>query len=118
MKLIWFDHQHLVDGYLTLISNGNLVELRCHWPFDLEDDEWIDIENKYDTDDYMRAVEDALTKGKGKVVGIEDGFLEVTSSESGFILEFSGPQQGWSAKSLRLLIRRPLRDLLSQRDDV
>jgi hypothetical protein len=88
--------------------------LRCHWPFDAGYDEWIDIANDYHAARYSRAISDAIACGEGAVRGVAGGFLEVKVSAGGFTIEFSRPVSGWSASSLRLVIGRPVGDLLPQ----
>lgn len=104
--------RHPAGGHVELVSGGGLVSLRCHWPFDAGNDEWIDIENTYHVPNYLRAVDDAMTSGSGLAHGITGGLIRVTSLDDGFFLEFSRPQSGWSASSLRLRVTRPVGDLL------
>ncbi len=91
------------------------VALRCHWPVDLEADEWIDIQNRFAIAGYLRAVDDAMSTGSGEAKGLTGGFLRITSTAGGFAIEFSRPEGGWSASSLRLHVRRPMAELLPQR---
>lgn len=104
--------RHPAGGHFEIVSGGGLVALRCHWPFDSDHDEWIDIENTYHAPNYLRAVDDAMTSGNGLAHGVTGGLMRVTSLDNGFFLEFSRPQSGWSASSLRLHVRRPIADLL------
>jgi len=57
-----------------------------------------------------------MSTGNGEAQGISGGYLRVISIADGFIIEFSRPQDGWSASALRLRIRRPTSDLLPRRD--
>jgi hypothetical protein len=107
--------RHPAGGYFEFIIIEDTVALRCHWPGDLADDEWIDIQNHYNLASYLQAVDDAISTGNGEVQGIADGYLRFTSMVDGFAIEFSRPQDGWSAISLRLLVRRPIIELLPQR---
>jgi hypothetical protein len=102
---------HPAGGYLEFIIIADTIALRCHWPVDLADDEWIDIQNHYNLRSYLRAVDDAISTGNGEARGITGGYLRFTSIVDGFAIEFSRPQDGWSAISLRLLARRPIIDL-------
>jgi hypothetical protein len=111
--MIW---PHPAGGYFEFVIIGNSVALRCHWPVDLADDEWIDIENHYDVAGYLQAVDDAISTGDGKARGIDGGYLRITSVVDGFAIEFSRPQSGWSARSLRLRIGRPIAELLPRPD--
>jgi hypothetical protein len=61
---------------------------------------------------YLRAVKDAMTSGTGLAHGIAGGLMRITALDDGFFLEFSRPQSGWSANSLRLHVRHPIGDLL------
>jgi hypothetical protein len=88
------------------------VALCCHWPFDLEDDQWIDIKNHFGISNYRLAVDKAMADGDGEASGIAGGFLRIRSLNDGFNIEFSRPQVGWSAASLQLHVRRPIGDLL------
>lgn len=108
---------HPAEGYIELAIEGDLVALCCHWPFDLEDDQWIDIKNRYRVADYLRAVDHAMAYGYGEVPGIAGGFLRIRSLGDGFDIEFSRPQAGWSASSLQLRVRRPVSELLLQHSD-
>ena len=103
---------HPAGGYFEFVASNDLVALRCHWPVDLMADEWIDIQNEYRILGYLQAVDDSMSTGKGEAQGISGGYLRVISIADGFIIEFSRPQDGWSASSLRLHIRRPISDLL------
>jgi hypothetical protein len=106
---------HTTEGYLELNIEGDLVALCCHWPFDLEDDQWINIKNNFHVADYLLAVDSAMADGYGEAPGITGGFLRIKSLSYGFDIEFSRPQAGWSASSLQLRVGRPVRELLLQR---
>ena len=103
---------HPAGGYLKLTNESDLVALSCHWPFDLDDDQWIDINNRFRITDYLLAVDNAMADGNGEAQGIVGGFLKIRSLDDGFVIAFSRPQAGWSASSLELRIRRPIRDLV------
>ena len=103
---------HPAGGYFELRIEEDLVVMDCHWPFDLNRDEWIDIQNRYRMPNYRRAVSDAMENGSGEVQGIAGGTLQITSLDDGFAIEFSRPQHGWSASSLELHVKRPVSDLL------
>jgi hypothetical protein len=103
---------HQADGYVEFVASNDVVALRCHWPADLKADDWIDIQNHYPILGYQQAVNDSMSTGNGETQGISGGYLRVTSISDGFIIEFSRSQDGWSASSLRLHIRRPISDLL------
>lgn len=105
---------HPAGGYLEFITIENTVMLRCHWPVDLADDEWIDIQNHYNLASYLRAINDAISTGNGETQGITGGYLRLTSITDGYAIEFSRPLDGWSALSLRLHVRRPITELLPQ----
>lgn len=107
---------HPAGGYFEFVASDEVVALRCHWPADLQADDWIDIQNDYHMLSYLRAVDDSMVTGNGEAHGITGGYLRVSSISDGFILEFSRPQDGWSASSLRLHIRRPISDLLPRRN--
>jgi hypothetical protein len=105
-----------VQGYFELAAEAGLIMLRCNWPFDLDADEWIYIQNRYAAADYARAVADAARSSArtGRAEGINGGFLEFTRLNSGFLIEFSRPQSGWRTCSLQLHIRRPVGELAPQ----
>jgi hypothetical protein len=103
---------HPAGGYLKLAIENDLVVLCCHWPFDLEDDQWIDIKNRFHTSNYLLAVDNAMADGYGEAPGIAGGFLQIRSLGDVFDMEFSRPQTGWSASSLQLRVRRPIGELL------
>ena len=103
---------HPAGGYFEFVASDDVVALRCHWPVDLNADEWVDIKNAYHIRSYLQAVDDSMSTGNGEAQGISGGYLRVSSIDDGFILEFSRPQDGWSASSLRLHIQRPISDLL------
>jgi hypothetical protein len=109
---------HPAGGYFEFVASDDVVALRCHWPVDLEADDWIDIQNDYHIRSYLQAVDDSMSTGNGEAQGILGGYLRVSSTADGFIIEFSRPQDGWSASSLRLRIRRPITDLLLKRDSL
>ena len=52
----------------------------------------------------------------GSRLGPTGGYLRMISIVGGFVIEFSRPQDGWSACSLRLHVKRPIAELLPQRD--
>lgn len=108
---------HPAGGYLKLTSESDLVALTCHWPFDLKYDQWIDINNSFRMGDYLLAVDSAMADGNGEVQGIGGGFLRFRSLDDGFVIAFSRPHVGWSASSLELRIRRPIRDLVLPQSD-
>ncbi len=103
--------RHPAGGYLELMVLGDIVTLRCHWPADLEHDEWIDIQNDYSSVSYRRAVDDAVSTGSGEAKGVAGGLLKITSVSGGFAIEFSRPHDGWRATSLRLHVKRAISDL-------
>lgn len=105
-------HHHPSGGCVEFVASNGVVTLNCIWPADLKADEWIYIQNHYHIHDYLQAVEDSMSSGHGEAHGISGGHLRVLSTTDGFIIEFSRPQGGWSASSLRLHIRRPISDLL------
>ena len=104
--------RHPAGGYLEFIITETMVALRCHWPIDLTDDEWVDIQNNYSIAGYLQAVDDAVSTGMGQAQGITGGYLRIISVADGFVIEFSRPQYGWTASSLRLHVRRPIAELL------
>jgi hypothetical protein len=85
--------------------------LRCHWPVDLEDDEWVDIQNRYSMSSYVQAVSNAMATGNGEAPGVTGGFLRIKSLADGFNIEFSRPETGWFATSLQLHVKRPIGEL-------
>jgi hypothetical protein len=103
--------RHPAGGYLELMVLGDIVTLRCHWPADLEHDEWIDIQNDYSSVSYLRAVDDAVSTGSGEAKGVAGGLLKITSMSGGFAIEISRPHDGWKATSLRLHVKRAISDL-------
>jgi hypothetical protein len=108
--------EYSLQGYFELTAEGEVVALRCSWPFDFNADEWIDIRNRYYAVDYSKAVSDAAARGvgTGKAHGITGGFLEITGADGGFFIEFSRPQSGWCASSLQLHVGRPVGELSLQ----
>jgi len=107
-----FEYRHPVDGYIKISVEDGLVIAVCHWPFDRETDEWINIKNSYPIIGYRRAVEDAENGTEGVVAGVRCGHLKVVPRIDGFMLELSNPEKGWLAKSLQLSVSRPLQDLV------
>ena len=112
MNAYRFEFTHPTDGRLILTGQHGTVVLNCHWPFDLDSDDWIDIHNTFRAEDYARAIDNALLNGEGMVRGIDGGFLKVRRRGTFFTLEFSNTADGWAAKSLEVSIDRPLRELL------
>lgn len=106
--------RHPAGGYFELATDGLQVALRCHWPVDLDDDEWVDIRNLYSLSSYVQAVRTAMRTGSGELPGIAGGFLRIRSLAAGFQIEFSRPQTGWCASSLQLYVRRPVGELMLQ----
>lgn len=107
--------RHATEGFFELVTLNGFVDLRCHWPVDLQSDEWIDIQNRFAIAGYLRAVDDAMSTGSGEAKGITGGSLRIISTREGFAIEFSRPEGGWSASSLRLHLRRSLAELLPYR---
>lgn len=105
-------HSHPAGGFIEFAVNNDGIVLRCHWPADLESDDWIDIQNHYPVLSYLQAIDDSMSTGNGEAQGTSGGYLRIISIADGFIIEFSRPQDGWSASALRLRIRRPISDLL------
>jgi hypothetical protein len=103
---------HPADGYFEFVAFEEVVALRCHWPLDLVTNEWVDIQNHYLIADYLQGVGDAISTGSGEVLGVSGGYLKILSTADGFVIEFSRPQDGWSASSLQLHVKRPISDLL------
>jgi len=110
------EDRYSLQGYFELATEGGVVVLRCSWPFDYDTEEWIYIENRYNSFDYAKAIADAAAsdKGTGRAGGISGGFLEITRINSGFLIEFSRANRGWCASSLQLHVRRPLGELSLQ----
>jgi hypothetical protein len=109
------EERHPAEGFFELVTLNGFVDLRCHWPVDLQSDEWIDIQNQFAMADYLRAVDDAMSTGSGEAKGVTGGCLRIISTLEGFAIEFSRPEGGWSASSLRLQVRRSLAELLPHR---
>lgn len=105
---------HPAGGYFELCFKDECIVLNCHWPFDLEEDDWIDIQNIFYVSSYLHAVSNAITNGKGQARGIRGGALYITDLDDGFAIEVSRPVNGWPASSLELRVRRPVEDLLPQ----
>jgi hypothetical protein len=103
--------RHPAGGLLDLAAEGDVMVLRCHWPVDLEDDEWIDIQNRYSMSSYVRAISNAMTTGNGEASGVAGGFLRFNSLSDGFHIDFSRPEIGWLAASLLLYVKRPIGEL-------
>lgn len=108
------EDEYSLQGYFELAAEGDMVVLRCSWPFDFDADEWIYIKNRYYAVNYSKAISDAATERTGKAYGINGGFLEITRINSGFLIEFSRSQTGWCASSLQLHVRRPVGELSLQ----
>ena len=106
--------RHPAGGYFELVFDGDFIVLHCRWPFNLVEDEWISIQNRYHVSSYRQAVDNAIANGIGKASGVDGGSLEIASQNDGFTIEFSRPQTGWSASSLQLHVRRPIVELLLQ----
>lgn len=105
---------HPAGGYFELSFGDEYILLNCHWPFNPEEDDWIDIQNTYYIPAYLHAVSNAMTSGKGQAQGIRGGSLYITSLDDGFAIEMSRPASGWLASSLELRVRRPIEGLLPQ----
>ena len=69
----FFRRQHHVRGEVFLELDGDFVNLRCQWPFDLATDEWIKISNRFRLADYLRATQALAFPGEHTVPGIEAG---------------------------------------------
>jgi hypothetical protein len=109
-----FEHKHPVDGFIRLSVNSNIVWLKCHWPFDLESDDWINITNEFRVEDYVQAVRDASEKGVGEAPGLQGGSIEIAKTQDGFRLNFSNSYKGWQQKSLCVNVKRSLASLQLQ----
>ena len=103
---------HPAGGFVELAFGDECIVLNCHWPFDLDKEDWIEIQNTYHMSSYLRAVSNAMTNGSGQARGIWGGSLHITNLDDGFAIEVSRPACGWSASSLKLHIRRPIEGLL------
>lgn len=105
---------HPAGGYFELSFEDEYMVLNCHWPFDLEEDDWIDIQNTYYISNYLHAVSNAMMNGNGQARGICGGSLYITNLDDGFAIEVSRPASGWPASSLELRVQRPIVCLLPQ----
>jgi hypothetical protein len=111
-------HAHPVDGHFEINQNGDRITVICRWPFDLETDEWIDIENEFDASTYSSAVADAIATGRGEARGLTGGsiLLENSPGDRHTVVVISNSSAGWAAKSLRLSVPRPLTDFVGSGD--
>ncbi len=57
-----FNH-HRVDGSVSFSRQGEYVTVTCHWPYDLDIDDWIDIRDTYLHKDYTGGVAQFLATG-------------------------------------------------------
>ena len=58
MLNVFYRHAHPTEGYINLENdklNGR-VRLRCHWPYDLSIDQWIDIDNDFSAKEFARKI--------------------------------------------------------------
>ncbi len=86
-----FHHQHpqRSEGNFVIELRRDEVVVRCHWPFDLETEEWIDITNSFARDDYAHWVDDLSRQDTARVNGVRGGFLEGTHLRDKVRLEVS-----------------------------
>jgi len=57
----------------------DVVVFRCKWPFDLDTNEWIEIENQFDRVKYVRAIESLIAHGAVKIEGKGSGYLALAA---------------------------------------
>jgi hypothetical protein len=110
-----FTYKHHVDGSIDILRKSNgLVEIRCRWPFDLQTDEWIEIQSTFRLLDYTNAVRNAFGTGRGEASGVSGGALILTISpeETNSIkIEISNSADGFANKSLQLMVPATLAQL-------
>jgi hypothetical protein len=107
-----FTYKHQIDGIITLDRSGEEVQLRCHWPFDLESDEWIDISNRFPLAEYRQAIRDAASRGAGSVGGVNGGYLHIRKDDSGRPqLDIGNAGAGGHFKSLFIPLTADLADM-------
>ena len=115
MNRLLISQRHPADGYFEIYQNADKVTVRCKWPFDVAADDWIEIQNAFKIADYASAVALAQVSGRGEAPGIEGGSIVIEASPAGAaptIVKISNSAHGWAAKSLRLHISRPVKDLV------
>jgi len=61
------DHRHPVEGRMTLMRSGNVIELKLRWPLDREEDEWIALIETYDIMTYIREIARLRSSGKARL---------------------------------------------------
>lgn len=112
-----FAHMHAIDGELILVAHGDNVKLSCRWPFDIDADDYILIENVYRLADYSEAVRTAMNGEAARIAGTEGGYLEISPRQDGFDLDFSNSADGFMRKTLHLKFDGQLEALRGELND-
>lgn len=108
-------YNHPVEGHFEVNQNAKRISVTCRWPFDLEANDWIEIQNVFDLDEYSSAVANAMASGRGKAQGMQGGsiVIEYSCGNRETIVEISNNARGWAAKSLRLKIAKPITNFVA-----
>jgi hypothetical protein len=111
-------YAHPVQGYFHIDQNGERISVTCNWPFDIEADDWVNIENEFDARSYGSAVADAIATGHGEARGVTGGsiLLETSPSDSQTVVMISNTSRGWAARSLKLKVPLPITDFAAPGD--
>jgi len=75
--------RHPVEGEISFSVNGEFVKIRCHWPFDLDTNEWIYVANDFDKQRYIAAVSDLAQRSSVKIPGVQYGELCIWTTDEG-----------------------------------
>lgn len=85
----FFVFNHSVEGFVRFSRRKDRVLVTCHWPFDLDTDEWIDIEGDYAASAYDHGVASFLTNGEAKIEGTYGHLALQDKDSSSFWLELA-----------------------------
>ena len=77
-----FEHRHHVEGFVRFIASASVVNVEGRWPFDLHTDEWMYAVNDVALAGYVACLEELAANGRGRVEGVDHGFVEFTEMES------------------------------------
>ncbi len=103
MRSVIFEHRHPVEGSVRVTQSGDLVEVDCHWPFDISTDEWIDIDLEMDVSTYAAAIRDATPGATVKIPGVKAGFFQLDVQANHKILMSISSGVGSSTVQLRAM---------------
>lgn len=75
---------HERGGYFRVQRSGAYVRVECHWPFDSDSGDWIDLTCFVRPEDLWHCSLDMMTGREVRVDGVSGGFLAFEPGPPGF----------------------------------